>query len=51
MLSYAEHGKFRNPTQAPDPVPSFPAGTMRRETDEKALPAPEVIDFCKRSAA
>jgi len=50
MLSYTEHGKFFNPTQAP--TPSFrPSPAWRGEkTDEKALPPPEAIDFCKRSA-
>jgi hypothetical protein len=40
MLSYAEHGKFRNPTQAPDPVPSFPTGhdAERKRTKTRCRP-------------
>ena len=36
MLSYTEHGKFRNPTQASDPFLGFAAEAAEKEGSEGA---------------
>jgi threonine aldolase len=52
MLSYAEHGKFRTPIQAPVPFLPFPRERKRKDKEtKKALRRlPVATDFYERSA-
>jgi hypothetical protein len=50
MLSYTEHGKFRNPIQAPDPFLRSPPARREEEGRTGATRAAGHRDFCERSA-